>query len=149
MIFTPEHCAMNVAGTKTNTRRTQKEGDYPVWDEAGERIVAVYRPTARPCIRQIKYRVGHTYANQPGRGKKANGRIRMLGIRRERLWAISSDDITREGLPLADFLKQTPSPFLARVYQQEAFERLWDQIHPRKDRVWVLIYEFVEGSNAA
>lgn len=146
MIFTPEHYAMNAAETKTQTRRIQKEGDYAVWDPAGEKIIAVFRASGR-----IKYKVGKTYANQPGRGKKGNGRIRLLAIREEKLQDISGADMTAEGYPLlARFLMS-----LELWCQKESFNTAWDELHPRKDRwannppVWVETYEFVQGSEAA
>lgn len=135
MIFTPEHCAMNVAGTKTNTRRLQEEGDFCVYDEAtGKTILAVFTANMR-----TKYEVGHTYANQPGRGKPANGRIRLLAIREEALWAITDEDIRAEGCK--DLVE---------------FGRVWNSIYKNpKERwmgmptVWVLLYGFVKASEVA
>ena len=147
MIFTPEHSAMNAAGTKTNTRRVQKEGDSTLRDEQSGAIIAVFTKDMR-----IKYAVGHDYANQPGRGKPANGRIQLLAIRDERLQDISSADMTAEGYPIFTLLSY---PLSVRLRgQQSRFAEAWDSIVPRKDRweknrpVWVLVYKFVEGSAA-
>lgn len=146
MIFTPEHCEMNARGEKTNTRRVQKEGEYAVWDEAGKKIVAVCRADGT-----VKYAVGKTYANQPGRGKKGRGRIRLLGIREERLHEISSEDMAAEGYPLLATFPMS----LELWRQEESFNTAWDDIVPYKDRwtqnppVWVLIYEFVKGGELA
>ena len=66
-------------GTKTQTRRPVKEGDEGV--ELQGSIAAVFAHRGS----KLKWQVGRTYAVQPGRGKKAVGRIRIIKIRRERL----------------------------------------------------------------
>lgn len=47
--------------------------------------------------RSDRYRPGRTYAVQPGRGKRAIGRIRVLDVRPERLMDITEDDARAEG----------------------------------------------------
>lgn len=60
MIFTPEHVRLIAEGRKTQTRRVSRSGE---WHAVGVPD-AVITPTGR-----IKWRVGGTYAVQPGRGK--------------------------------------------------------------------------------
>lgn len=61
-----------LAGTKTQTRRIAK-GASPPW------------------------RVGRSYAVQPGRGKHAVGRILVTDVRREPLGRLSARDARAEG----------------------------------------------------
>lgn len=70
MIFGPKMLPKVLDGTKTQTRR-----------------------------RSSRYRAGHDYAIQPGRGKRAVGRLRVLAVRRERICDISEDDAIAEGFP--------------------------------------------------
>lgn len=72
MIFGPDLIGKVLDGTKDVTRR---------------------RLHGRP----IRYKVGHTYAVQPGRGKEAVGRIRVTGVRTERLSHITTNEVRREG----------------------------------------------------
>ena len=78
MIFKPELIEKILAGEKTVTRRPVK------YDPAGEPL---------PC----RYEPGRDYALQPGRGKKAVGRIRVLDVRREPLAEVDTADARREG----------------------------------------------------
>ena len=61
-------------GTKTQTRRVVKE-NQDLWFDEGNYVV--YENG------RAKYRVGNTYAVQPGRCKKAVARIRITDIRQE------------------------------------------------------------------
>lgn len=69
MIFKPELVEKVLAREKTVTRRPVK------YEDTGFEIRAM------PC----RYKVGRTYALQPGRGKKAVGRILIVDVRRVRL----------------------------------------------------------------
>jgi len=86
------------------------------------------------------WRVGKTYAVQPGRGKKAVGRIRITAIRREALQDVSCDDALQEGA----------YPYGRGIWSTavEEFAELWDSIHDKpgttwndNPAVWVLTFE--------
>ncbi len=53
--------------------------------------------TRRPMNGECRYRVGHTYAVQSGRGRPASLRITIMDVRQERLDDISWRDAKREG----------------------------------------------------
>lgn len=74
MIFKPEHVRLILAGRKTQTRRHVKEGEE-----------------------RCRYRPGHSYAVQPGRGKPEVARIRVLDVRRVFLHEIDEADARAEG----------------------------------------------------
>lgn len=96
-------------------------------------ITAVFTKAGR-----LKWRVGRTYAVQPGRGQKAVARILITGIRRERVCDISEADVRAEGCVATE---QHPI---------QAFADLWDSIHTKPGTrwedavtVWVLEFELV------
>ena len=62
MIFKPELAEKVLAGEKTETRRVVKDGEV-----------------------ECRYVPGRDYAVQPGRGKRAIGRIYITDVRREKL----------------------------------------------------------------
>jgi hypothetical protein len=68
MIFGPQLLPLVLDGSKTQTRRSSD-----------------------------RYSVGHTYAVQPGRGKRAVAQIKVLSTRPERLLDISEQDARAEG----------------------------------------------------
>lgn len=72
MIFSPDLAAKVLDGSKTQTRRRDKGG---------------------PC----RYKAGKTYAVQPGRGKKAIGRIRVLSVRPELMTQLDDEEARLEG----------------------------------------------------
>ncbi|MFQ3534436.1 MAG: hypothetical protein SNJ58_01030 [Aggregatilineales bacterium] len=76
-------------GTKSQTRRLIKAGEWLSAD--GTSILTA-------SGRRL-YQVGKTYAVQAGRGKRAVARIRITGLRRERVGAISMEDAHAEGFP--------------------------------------------------
>ncbi len=90
-----------LAGTKTQTRRLAK-GALPPW------------------------RVGRSYAVQPGRGKHAVGRILVTAVRREALGRLSARDVRAEG------------------YASRAeFETTWAEMHGTYDPVQLVdVVEF-------
>lgn len=73
MIFTPPLARAVATGRKTQTRRPVK-GD-------------------KPC----RYQAGHSYAVQPGRGKEAIARLRVLDVHDELAGDITFADARREG----------------------------------------------------
>ena len=86
MIFKPELVEKILAGEKTMTRRPVKR--VLTADEDGNEWtnVAICR-----------YRVGYTYAVQPGWGQKGVARIKVTSVRRERWQDISPEDAVAEG----------------------------------------------------
>jgi len=126
---------------KGQTRRPVKEGewfvDQLVHDEP-DRVVQVIGYGKW----RVKYEVGRTYAVQPGRGKKAVGRIEITKIRRERLQKIEPHEFKLEGMPTA-----APAEVLW-------FIGLWDGMHRKPYRwednpeVWVLDFKCIEGAES-
>jgi hypothetical protein len=103
-----------------------------------------------------RWQVGRTYAVQPGRGKKAVGRIRITGIRREWLDDISGEDCLAEGIQEIPNQWGTPwyrCPGLEGEWKSSraAFRALWDNIYEGTEfefdanpEVWVLTFEVME-----
>lgn len=137
-------------GTKTQTRRPVKEGqEANRWDIETDVINEVIRPSVRSfdTWRSV-WVVGHTYAVQPGRGKKAVGRIRITKIRRERLQDIKAnikDTRAEMGylVPTRAFIWGRRTWFHLRD--------LWNGIYKKPYRwednpeVWALDFERSEG----
>jgi len=73
-------------GTKTDTRRIAKRDDY----------IGMYGDLFEG-VRMV-YRVGDTVAVIPGRGKKATGRARIVGLRIEPLLDITEEGARAEGV---------------------------------------------------
>jgi hypothetical protein len=95
--FSPDMLALVLAGKKTQTRRPVKPGDLAVWQEVPyPSLVSVSRNGV------LKWRVGQSYAIQPGRGKHAVARLTILDIRRERVNDILQMDAIAEGFPNRD-----------------------------------------------
>jgi hypothetical protein len=74
LIFRPELAEKVLAGEKTETRRPVKDGQA-----------------------ECRYAPGRDYAVQPGRTKRAIGRIAVADVRREKLGAITHESALREG----------------------------------------------------
>jgi hypothetical protein len=75
---------------------------------------------------RTKWQVGHSYAVQPARGKRAVGRIRMIAISIQALGHINAEEALAEGFQTLD-----------------AFRQAWIQIHGCFDPelvVWVLTF---------
>jgi hypothetical protein len=106
-----------LSGCKSQTRRLVKAGETLTPDQQ-----FIYMKGKRSV-----YQVNKTYAVQPGRGKKAVARIRITGLRRERLEDISTKDARAEG-------------FASR----EAFFEAWRAIHGAQAdlavEVWVISF---------
>lgn len=94
MIFSPDLAEKVVAGTKTVTRRP-RTGSNPSGLPGGW--------VDEPC----RYKAGKTYAVQPGRGKKAFGRICVLSVRPEYMTDLDDDEARLEGF-------QNTSEFVAK-----------------------------------
>lgn len=102
-------------GSKTQTRRVIRTGEHLLPLSNGDEVVYSGGRT--------KWKIGRTYAIQPGRGQKALGRFKLLAIRREWLWEISIEDIKAEGVrPLI------PDDVLFRL----GWLGLWNSINRRK-----------------
>lgn len=108
MIFKRELIEKILAGEKTVTRRPVRYGNPT-------RPLSPY-----PC----RYKVGRTYAIQPGRGKKAVGRIRILSVELQPLSRISGrGEAQREGFAHAvDFLS-----YWAQLYNKRPGP--WEMVH--------------------
>jgi uncharacterized protein YhfF len=142
-------------GAKTQTRRAVKEGQHGNrWDIDSDIIneVVRWRPSLKWSHWQSVWVVGRTYAVQPGRGKKAVGRIRITKIRRERLGDISAEDIFAEGVGIYNLTDGRWYPITVLEVAREEYAKLWDSIYGKgvfermkDDDVWVLEFERVEG----
>jgi len=126
-------------GTKTQTRRLVKSGDSYV---AGYFDGVIYRVERNG---KRKWRTGRTYAIQPKRGKKGNGRFRITNIRIEPLQAITEADAIAEGVRK---LYRCPQWLPGEAIK--SFIELWDSIHKKpgtrwedNPEVWVLEIEYV------
>jgi hypothetical protein len=122
-----------LGGTKTQTRRLVKEGDYGWACGDNGKLppdLRLMHSTVHQANHRLRWARGNTYAVQPGRGKKSVGRFRLTGIRWERLQEISGRDVMAEG-----------------CWTGDEFIRLWDSIHRKGNRwadnrpVWVLEFE--------
>ncbi len=104
-------------GDKRQTRRLIKPGQQLAED--GRAILNGQRTV---------YRVGRTYAVQPGRRQKGVARIVLTSLRKERVGAISEADARAEGFP-----------------SREAFLAMWRLIHGKdadlNSEVWVFEFE--------
>lgn len=133
-------------GTKTQTRRVVKE-NQDLWFDEGNYVV--YENG------RAKYRVGNTYAVQPGRCKKAVARIRITDIRQEHLQDITEEDAMAEGCkPRKEWINSGWSyTVTGTVSSVGVFAELWCSIHTKPGRrwadnpyVWVIEFE-LEGQS--
>jgi hypothetical protein len=115
-----------LSGRKTQTCRLAKPGETAVRGSDGA-IEAV------KAGRRDKYRVGKTYAVQPARTAAAVARIRLTGIERKNVQAITEAEAQAEGYDT-----------------REEFFAVWRDVHGEKKltaEVWALRFELV-GENA-
>ena len=96
MIFTPTLARAVADGRKTQTRRIVK-GD-------------------KPC----RYKEGHDYAVQPGRGKQAITRLKVLEVREEPVGQVSHHDAKAEGF-------RNTAAF--KAYWVRLYDREWAEEH--------------------
>lgn len=163
-------------GTKTQTRRVINPNELASCGSVAD-IFAVWRTKdGRPAKRQsvrapliileqlynVKWTVAmgywrdKTYAVQPGCGKRAVGRIKLTGIRQERLQDITIEDITAEGLPtsLCTYWDQEGYKDFDEDEYRFLFAELWDSIHRKGNRwadnpeVWVLEFKLINRHKA-
>ena len=155
MIFQKTHEKV-MDGSKTQTRRLVKDGDFSL----GWPMMCVFSGAKGD---RLRFRENQTYAVQPGRGKKAVGRIGIIKIRREKLQEISEEDCRAEGILVppthgryscvligkdGECLDDLPSRYIMPS-PIPYFAELWDSIHPKGKRwidnpdVWVLEFELV------
>lgn len=133
MIFQHTHQAV-LSGRKTQTRRVWTRDDR--LDLVTNPLLRIWQPFRGQHVLtnagRLKYATGNTYAVQPGRGKRAVGRIRVTGLRIEGLQSITEAGARAEG-----------------VNSVEEFRTLWDKIHGKKpgerwaDNPLVVVIEFV------
>jgi len=143
-------------GTKTQTRRPVKPNESGIVFPGAFQMVFLMTNWQEETLdgfdcqvrdrKRLKWQVGKTYAVQPGRGKKAVGRIRITKIRRERLQEICGVDLIAEGYP-TDFSTHSMSD-LKDKWSMEArmawFRGLWSSLYRKPYRwednpeVWVL-----------
>lgn len=105
---------------------------------------------------RIKYEVGKTYAVQPGRGKKAVARIRILSIRREDVREISGQDVKAEGfdnrVAFMNVWLQMHDPEIYEIYRDYRFpHQEYKQAAPflrsrpaERYDAWALTFEVVK-----
>lgn len=108
MIFKPELVEKILAGEKTETRRLVKPGQI-----------------------ECRYVPGKDYALQPGRRRKAVGRIAITNVHKAKLGEITQEGALREGFP-------TVRAFL------DYWRRLHGGVDPEQE-VWVIQFELDEG----
>lgn len=150
MQFQPELAALILAGRKTQTRRPfipfnreTRLGDTVI-ENCWLKIAQVNRNL------RLKWRVGETYAVQPGRGKPTIARIRLLRIRREDVRDISFADALSEGFSnRRDFWRTWCGfydPPMARLEMDALDIELWcrpDELY----KAWALDFALVQSSN--
>lgn len=165
MIFKSDSVALILEKKKTQTRRpVNLESDsYFFVDkrQAHERLaMGICAPVGTIWVKRngrLMYLKGRTYAVCPGRGKRAVCRIRITGIRCERVCDISDKDVPAEGLRW-DFKKgrwvygkTVLENRLAYPAQNiAAYMFLWRSMYPKSDSselVWVLTFELVGESD--
>jgi len=145
MLFKPELCEKIRCGKKTQTRRLVHQDDKKGVRSTScntQKITAIYRNSRRTWV------VDKCYAIQPGRGKKAIGRFRLLNIRREHLQDISARDAINEGVELSGLQDYPAYAFSDNVLRR--FAELWDSINTKpgtrwqdNPEVWVLEFEVI------
>jgi len=157
MQFTPASIDQTLKGLKRKTRRPFREGDKSTTGREG--VAYVEDKNGR-----LKWRLGNTYAIQPGRGRKGieGHRIKIIGIQCEKLGDISPTDAMAEGLVVVapagggcdgiygygrdpekghDIMWTAPSI-------TEAYIEMYQSMHPkakREDLVWVLEFDLVKS----
>ena len=165
MIF--QHTIAQVLdGSKTQTRRlalpdSNGTGEQPCemigWPNG---IKSVQRLDDMHNLWITKWQVGKTYAIQPGRGKKAVGRIRITDIRRECVQDISEDDARAEGIEYSIEVNTVGSLATQIEFgftigrRRDVYAELWDTIHTKPGTRWVdnpevfvLTFELVEPTS--
>ena len=139
IMFSPDMLELVLSGKKTQTRRKWLASDTLLHNRDWLRLDNCPNPfiNAEWVKRRDKYqrykshwRVGDTYAIQPGRGKKSVGRVRLTAIRLERFCDISQADAVAEGFA-------NPDGFFAKI--RELYGADFDLTAP----CWALSFELV------
>lgn len=164
-------------GSKTATRRPVKETEWAELSSYNLFGVRVENRTIHAVHyisnNGIKWQLGSTYAVQPGRGQKSVARIKLTGIRREPVNAITEEDAVAEGfgarcntcgaqgwvyrevrtnetiyLDRAMCNHCDGNGWIADRHPVEAFAATWDRIHGAGSfdssvEVWVLEFQLV------
>ena len=134
-------------GTKTQTRRLVKDGDYLT----GPIRLSKHSWSGMYVVNNMRTRLEEkkTYAVQPGRGKTGVARIRINIIRREKLMHISITDCIAEGIETT----QAEAEGAHVPEHRQRFAELWDSLYTDPSLkfnalphiyVWVLVFELVE-----
>lgn len=157
MLFTPESIDLILSGKKVQTRRPVKPPEFgrmtptlctapSVLQETGARPGAVVIFNPDQVIFRTKWTVGHAYAVQPGRGKKAVAWIEITGIRCEYLRDINDIGAALEGIqydPARESLCYG-GMLLDGETADKAYLNLWQSLYPKSDLselVWVLDFQ--------
>lgn len=122
MNFKPYLIEKIKTGQKTQTRRIQKDGDLFVDYKVNPGYI-------EDKNRRIKWQVGKTYAICPGRGKKAEGYIRVTRLRSATLGNITTEDAIAEGFASIDEFNQA----LTQIYGE------CKSVTP----VWVIDFKYI------
>ena len=131
MIFKSELCDKVLSGEKTQTRRLKRENEYLTHGSFGQPDCVSRR--SETTLDTRKWVVGRTYAVQPGRGKKAVGRIKLLVIREESLQDISGADAIAEGWPRdREFFPRMNTAIKALIW----FRNRWNSINKKPGTRW-------------
>lgn len=153
MIF--QHtCRQVLNGTKTQTRRLVKPGEWLAGSPDSREAAALQRARSATSVyigrvphERLKWQVNRTYAVQLGRGKCGITRIRITNIRQERLQDITEADVIAEGVRL----QQWPGDNYHGRPRTAGYALLWDKIHAKRGtrwadnpKVWVLEFELSE-----
>jgi hypothetical protein len=135
-------------GTKTQTRRVLKPDDRLTSYVRG---VPVLPTIFNDRMNRVRYRVGKTYAVQPGRSQKSIGRIKINRIRVEKLFEIRYKDMIAEGILPEDYDEEKMGEPTAKDYFigfLQTWNRLYDRSSPYRSahnpEVIVLEFEVVE-----
>ncbi len=142
-------------GTKSETRRPVKQTEWAEMSSYNNFGVFVDSPVIRAVHfysnNGVKWRVGNTYAVQPGRGQKAVARFKLTSIKREPVNAITEAGAVSEGFTGYDVISHGPSgeTWCNPVTPVEEFAMTWDEIHGAGSfasgvEVWVLGFELAE-----
>lgn len=147
MLFKPELCHLILLGLKTQTRRLgHAQTDCATYETPLPGTLISISRNGR-----VHWRVGHTYAVQPGRGQGQVGRIRITAICQERLRDITEADAQAEGCDGIAVGREGEPIYISK---RDHFALLWDSIHRHPHAwgdnplVWVLTFELAAAEGA-
>lgn len=145
-------------GSKTQTRRLVKQGDM-AWVDKHNKLALVDGVTISKTAFK-RWEVGKDYAVCPGRGRAAEGRIKITGIRRERVQDIIPDDARAEmgsgdnNALYDEYIANNVSDLDVEIGDEWpcwVYRWIWNYIHTKKGErwadnpeVWVLEFELLE-----